>query len=271
MSTFAAATAVRALEPGRYGVDIDPGWASGARPNGGYVLAAAARAALAAGQAAGSDHPHPVITTAHFLSPPDDGPAEVDTEVLRTGRTATTVRFTLRQGASVRIVGHLTAGRLAGHSPEWQRDPAPPALRPEAECAASSSQTPMGSISLLDQVRVSMDPDHLGWAIGRPSGRLEMLAWMSPAEGVLDDPLFALVAVDAMPPTPWDLRPVGWTPTVELTAHLRAIPAPGALRVRAQATLVADGWFDEDAEVWDSAGRLVARSRQLCRIQEASA
>jgi hypothetical protein len=29
---------------------------------------------------------------------------------------------------------------------------------------------------------------------------------------------------------------------------------------------VSAGWFDEEAEVWDSAGRLVAQSRQLARV-----
>ena len=30
------------------------------------------------------------------------------------------------------------------------------------------------------------------------------------------------------------------------------------------------GWFDEEAEVWDSAGRLVAQSRQLAGARAAS-
>ena len=34
---------------------------------------------------------------------------------------------------------------------------------------------------------------------------------------------------------------------------------------RAQA--VSDGWFDEEAEVWDSTGRLVAQARQLGRVR----
>jgi hypothetical protein len=29
---------------------------------------------------------------------------------------------------------------------------------------------------------------------------------------------------------------------------------------------VSGGWFDEEAEVWDSTGRLVAQSRQLARV-----
>ncbi|HCU94231.1 MAG TPA: hypothetical protein DHU96_16510 [Actinobacteria bacterium] len=61
-------------------------------------------------------------------------------------------------------------------------------------------------------------------------------------------------------------RPVGWSPTVELTWHMRDVPAPGPLRVAARCRHVSGGWFDEEAEVWDAAGRLVAQSRQIARL-----
>jgi hypothetical protein len=57
----------------------------------------------------------------------------------------------------------------------------------------------------------------------------------------------------------------GWAPTLELTAHVRAKPAPGWLRVRVSTRNFAGGLLEEDAEVWDSRGRLVAQSRQLAR------
>ena len=57
----------------------------------------------------------------------------------------------------------------------------------------------------------------------------------------------------------------GWAPTLELSAHVRAVPAPGWLRVRVSTRNFAGGLLEEDAEVWDSAGRLVAQSRQLAR------
>jgi hypothetical protein len=59
---------------------------------------------------------------------------------------------------------------------------------------------------------------------------------------------------------------VGWSPTVELTWYMRAVPAPGPLRVAARCRHVSGGWFDEEAEVWDSAGHLVAQSRQIARV-----
>jgi hypothetical protein len=64
----------------------------------------------------------------------------------------------------------------------------------------------------------------------------------------------------------FDLGMFGWTPTLELTVHLRAVPAHGWLRVCHCTRNVAGGLLEEDAEVWDSADRLVAQSRQLTRI-----
>ena len=47
--------------------------------------------------------------------------------------------------------------------------------------------------------------------------------------------------------------------------HVRARPAPGWLRLRHATRNMAGGMFEEDFEVWDSADRLVAQSRQLAR------
>src|SRR5450759_3720952 len=57
----------------------------------------------------------------------------------------------------------------------------------------------------------------------------------------------------------------GWVPTLEMTVHVRAVPTAGWLRVTAHTRNLAGGYLEEDAEVWDSADRLVAQSRQLAR------
>ena len=58
----------------------------------------------------------------------------------------------------------------------------------------------------------------------------------------------------------------GWAPTVELTVHIRGVPAPGPLRCSFRSRFVHDGLLDEDGEIWDSTGVLVAQSRQLALI-----
>jgi len=60
--------------------------------------------------------------------------------------------------------------------------------------------------------------------------------------------------------------PVEWTPTIELTAHVRARPEPGWLRCRFATHFVTGGFLEEDGEIWDGADRLVAQSRQLALV-----
>lgn len=92
-----------------------------------------------------------------------------------------------------------------------------------------------------------------------------MRAWFGLADGREPDPLALLLAVDALPPTAFELGLHGWVPTLELTVHVRALPAPGPLRVAITTRNLAGGHLEEDAEVWDSDDRLVAQSRQLAR------
>src|SRR6185369_598975 len=71
-----------------------------------------------------------------------------------------------------------------------------------------------------------------GWAVGKPSGRGELRGWLRFDDGREPDTLALLTAVDALPPATFDLGVTGWVPTLELSCHVRAAPAPGALAVR---------------------------------------
>ena len=48
-----------------------------------------------------------------------------------------------------------------------------------------------------------------------------------------------------------------------MTTHVRGIPEPGWLRCRFSTRFVSGGLLEEDGEIWDESGRLVAQSRQL--------
>jgi len=48
--------------------------------------------------------------------------------------------------------------------------------------------------------------------------------------------------------------------------HVRGVPAPGPLRCIFRSRFMQTGMFEEDGEMWDSEGRLVALSRQLALI-----
>src|SRR6266542_1292124 len=61
---FDVATAVVPAGDG-FTASVDPGWTIGSRPNGGYLLALATRAALAV-----TGQPHPLAVSAHFVARP---------------------------------------------------------------------------------------------------------------------------------------------------------------------------------------------------------
>jgi acyl-CoA thioesterase len=54
-------------------------------------------------------------------------------------------------------------------------------------------------------------------------------------------------------------------PTIDLTVHFRSpLPLPDSLLLgRFTSTLVRDGFFEEDGQLWAPDGSLVAQSRQL--------
>ncbi|HUR07534.1 MAG TPA: thioesterase family protein, partial [Nonomuraea sp.] len=101
---------------------------------------------------------------------------------------------------------------------------------------------------------------------GEPSGRPESRAYFRMAEPQDPDPYVLALAVDSLPPVVFSAGARGWAPTVDLTWHLRALPAPGWLTLIGSGRLISDGWFDEEVEAWDSRGRLVAQCRQLARV-----
>ena len=59
---------------------------------------------------------------------------------------------------------------------------------------------------------------------------------------------------------------LGWVPTVEFTVHMRGVPAPGPIACRFRSHVVQGGFWEEDGEMWDSQGQLVAMSRQLALV-----
>ena len=119
----------------------------------------------------------------------------------------------------------------------------------------------------MEQIEVRLDPDSTGFTDGRPSGRGELRGWLALPGGEAFDPASLLFAVDAFPPATFDIEFSGWVPTLELTVYVRAVPAPGPVRMLHRAQLIDAGRVDESCFVWDKTGRLVAHGTQLAGIR----
>jgi hypothetical protein len=265
---FETDTAVERIDERRYRGCIDPGWAviDGAAPNGGYVMALAARAMRDP-----LPHPDPVTLTAHFLAPPTPGEVTVEVEILRTGRRHSTVSASLRQDDRelARLLG--TFADLSAADGPTRVDRRPPALPPKDECVAFTDQAEERATGTMPAPPIALRFDHhipataLGWTQGRPSGNGAIGGYVSWRDGLPMDTLGLLVVADCYPPAVFDsgIGGLGWVPTIELTVQVRKRPSPGDLRTWFTTTAVTDGYLEEDGEVWDAEGDLVVLSRQL--------
>ncbi len=254
--------AVTPLADGRYDVDLSEGWVVGAGVNGGYQLAVIGHAI----STSLPGKPDPITMSAYYLSPGLPGPARVSVQVRREGGRFATVGAELSQEGQTRVTALATYGDLDRSGEEVETTAEEIELPPLEECFSMKMAPPevrKSSPAIMSRFDMRFPVDQIGWAVGEPSGRGEMSCWFRMADDREPDPIQLLMVLDAMPPVTFNLGRMGWAPTLELTTHVRAKPAPGWLKVRHATRNLAGGMFEEDCEVWDSAGRLVAQSRQL--------
>lgn len=265
MATFAHDTAVLSGGEGRYTAAICENWDIGGKANGGYMLAIAARA-----MAAETARPDPVTITAHFLHPGSPGAVHVRARTVKSGKRFSVATGVLESGGTALLQVLGTFGDLSSDGEDFQRIEAePPDLPPPEACVRQDATR--GAPRIYASMDLRLHPEDAGFLRGEPSGLLRTRGWFALPHGEVADVFTLLLAADAFPPTAFNGRlPVAWTPTVELTVHLRGRPAPGWLRACFTTRFVSAGFLEEDGEVWDSTGRLVAQSRQLALLPRAA-
>jgi len=248
----------------RFAGHVHPAWNIGDNPNGGYLLALAANAL----RQRTPTHPHALSITVHYLRPGLAGlPCEIDTHLLRSGRTLSTLRATLVQQGSARLELLAAMGDLG--VPDV--DAAPlltmpmPQIPPPEACVSRSAPAQGVGLPILQRLDVRLHPDE---AVPGAAGRARLSGWIRFADGRASDALACLLMADAFPPAVFGLLGmVGWVPTIELTVHLRRRPAPGWLLGQFWSHDLSDGRVIEDGALWDSTGHLVVQSRQMALVR----
>ena len=262
---FASATRVRPLGDGTFTAELPATWTVRGRPHGGFLIALLARTAVAAHSVVsggpGAALVDPLAISVQFLNPPSVGPVLLRTELRKSGRQATVTSVHLEQRGQSCVEGVVTTGRLPRDRAAWSDLPNLAAEPPGN--AVDVATLPLASIfKFTSACDVRLDPNGAGFLHSHIGDPLRLRLWVRPrAEPV--DPLFCLVAGDINMPLTYNLGRFGWTPTVQMTSLIRSRPAPGWLRVLVESKAVHGAWFDSDAVVLDSTGRLVCQSRQL--------
>jgi acyl-CoA thioesterase len=260
-SAFEAETAVVARGNGRYKARLSTAWDIGDNANGGYAMLPVLRALRQE-----SGHADPLSITTHFLRPiQGGGDAEINTSLIRRGRSvsvlsgALTVAETQRLQVSA-VFGDIDDNETATEPGEGIDVPAP-TIPPPEECVDRVELLQGVALPIASRIDVRVPADS---AVAGESNRAITEGWVRLSDGtpptVLSLPLFA----DAFPPSLFaKLGSVGWVPTIELTVHVRRRPDDGWVQARFECDDLVGGRMIESGTLWDQAGRVVARSRQL--------
>ena len=268
MITILPEVTIEPADAGTWDVSLPERWNVGRNQNGGVLLAAASSAVSAA-----AGQPHPLSVTGHYLRATGAGQATVHPTVIRKGRTASTGEAGVWQDGTERMHMIGTFGDLAGRdrSPSPVAAVPPPIPRPDrcVDLFDLLVQSPMGERTLTRSLRnfaIRVDPER-GWgadADGSPS----LSGWIRLRDMETLDAQMLVGIADGFPPTLMSQAELGWLPTLELTAHVLAVPVADEpwLRAELRTRTVTGGLVDEDGELWDASGQLVARFRQLCLL-----
>lgn len=128
----------------------------------------------------------------------------------------------------------------------------------------------MPGYTLFDHMDVLLDPGCAGWITGDLAERSELRGWVKfKDERPFDAPALMLIA-DAFPPPIFVSQGmVAWVPTLELAVNIRNLPGTRWLKCVFSSRFLNGGMVEEDGEIWDETGELVAISRQVAQYRRA--
>lgn len=260
---FTDAMALTPAGDGVYLGELNEHWTIGPKVHGGAMLALCANAARTElGTSA-----QPLAVSGNFLWAPDPGPMQVVATVRKRGRRIGLVDVELRQGERTAVTVSVTLGEPEHHVPPLLSfNPVVPLMTPEPPPGLESIGPghPMEHVVHLAH-GCDIRPALHTMGPRTDGGPPVFEYWVRP-KGVAPDVLFALLCGDVSAPVTFAVERVGWAPTVQLTAYLRALPADGWLRVMCTSVQIGQDWFDEDHIVVDCEGRIIVQTRQLAMV-----
>lgn len=260
MTDFYPADTIAARTPeGGLALEVTDRWNTPlGKPNGGWVLASMLRAAMDEVEVG-----RPVVAAVTYFASPEPGTtASITVTPIKLGRRVQTVDVDLV--CDGRPLARMTASFARDHDGPTRELGAPPVL-PDPAGLPDPRTLGMPSDGLFGRIEYRM-AQMPGWAQGAPSGDPTTDVWQRLSGGAeIDWPALGLLA-DTTPPPILELGELV-SMTVQLTVHFHRLPAAGGwVASRFTTRHVTSGFHEEDGELWDEDGNLLAQSRQLAIV-----
>ena len=267
---FQNALKLENIEDNKFIINPDTNYFVGSTPHGGYLMAVMHKALANV-----LPHSTAITSSVQYLDRIDAKPFQLEVEVFKTGRGSSSGIVKLKQDDKICTTFTGTCSDfefMKGY--DDLHNPLPNIFLDKDRCEyvkmnydkISKGFTP----AFIQQLECSIHPDHAWWNRkadedntdneARCSAFLEM-------KGGRPDQFCLSFYSDILPPVVCNkYGPLGWIPTITLTTHIRQLPSTNELYADFKATDINKGYFEQDCNIWDLNGNLVASSRQLTRI-----
>jgi acyl-CoA thioesterase len=246
----------------------NPKYFVGNTPHGGYLLALMNKAMTEV-----LPHPSAINSNIYYLDRTEPEPAELHIEILRTSRGSSMGQVKLIQNNKITCLYSSLCSDfqyMKGHS--GLETPMPEIINSVEQDdfkVMNYENFKLGSTpSFIQQLNMSVHPDHAWWdrEISTDAAEARCSAYLELQGGVADTFILSYLA-DILPPVVQNkYGPLGWVPTLTLTCNIRQLPKTNLLFIDGIAKDISNGYFEQDCNIWDMSGNLVATSRQLAKI-----
>jgi acyl-CoA thioesterase len=239
-------------------------WSINGNPNGGYLMAILANA-----MSLKSDKKSTPILTANYISRCVPGKAEVSVETISESNQFNRFQANLFQNGKekIRAIGTFSDEKDGCFFERFEKSA--PDLAPLEECIQIP---PIPKYTLFNQIDARLEPESAGWMQGRLSEKSEQKGWVKfKNDRPFDIFSIALIADSFPPPVLASQGMVAWVPTIEFSINIRRIPETKWLKCVFRTRFINCGLLEEDGEVWDEEGNIVALSRQIAQFRKAGA
>jgi acyl-CoA thioesterase len=243
---------------------VTDNWSINGNPNGGYLMSILANA-----MSVKSDKKSTPILTANYISRCVPGKAEVSVETISQSNQFNRFQANLFQNGKekIRAIGTFADEKDGCFFERFEKSA--PDLSPLEECIQIPT---MPKYTLFNQIDVRLEPESAGWMQGRLSDKSEQKGWVKfKNDRTFDIFSIALIADSFPPPVLASQGMVAWVPTIEFSINIRMIPETKWLKCVFRTRFVNCGLLEEDGEVWDEKGNIVAISRQIAQFRKAGA
>ncbi len=247
--------------PDFFDLDLSENWSISKRPNGGYLMAVIAKAM----QWRSNKKATPIIT-ANYIVAPKNGNATIQVEVISESTTFTRLMAKLFQDGKecIRALGTFSCEPEEGGIEVFEANP------PKMDSFENCMQVPIiPDNKLFDHIDLRLDPSCTGWLGGNLSEQSKFKGWVGFKKYRPLDVSAILLFADTFPPPVFSrFGPSAWVPTIELSVNIRAIPSTHLLVGVFTSRFVSAGLVEEDGQLWDTNGKLVAISRQISKYRQ---